>query len=188
MIEGRATARYVRGSAQKAKLVLDLIRGKDVNTALATLQFCRKTAARHVSKMLRSAIANVQQHEGGVSDVDRLFVRSCYANQGPSLKRIRAAPMGRAFRIAKRTSHLTVTVCERPEAAVVAVTADESTPVQAAPSSRRASKATGRPRRKTAKKKTAKKIAKTTTKAETGNTTTTGKAAKKAKSATKTDT
>ena len=188
MIEGRATARYVRGSAQKAKLVLDLIRGKDVNTALATLQFCRKIAARHVSKVLRSAIANVQQQEGAVSDVDRLFVGSCYANQGPSLKRIRAAPMGRAFRIAKRTAHLTVTVCERPEAAVVAVTADESTPVQAAPSSRRASKATGRPRRKTAKKKTAKKIAKTTTKAETGNTTTTGKAAKKAKSATKTDT
>ena len=177
MIEGRATARYVRGSAQKAKLVLDLIRGKDVNTALATLQFCRKIAARHVSKVLRSAIANVQQQEGAVSDVDRLFVGSCYANQGPSLKRIRAAPMGRAFRIAKRTSHLTVTVRERPEAAVVAVTADESTPDEAA-------KAPGRPRRKTATKatkRTAKK--KTTAKTETANTTTTGKAAKKAKSA-----
>ena len=184
MIEGRATARYVRGSAQKAKLVLDLIRGKDVNAALAVLQFCRKIAARHVSKVLRSAIANVQQQEGGVSDVDRLFVRSCYANQGPSLKRIRAAPMGRAFRIAKRMSHLTVTVCERPEAAVMAVTADESTPGKAAKSSRRASKATGGPRRKAAKKKTVKK----TTKADVGDTTTTGKAAKKAKSAKKADT
>ena len=187
MIEGRATARYVRGSAQKAGLVLDLIRGKDVNTALATLQFCRKVAARHVSKVLRSAIANVQQQEGGVSDVDRLFVLSCYANQGPTLKRIRAAPMGRAFRIAKRTSHLTVTVCERPEAAV-AVTADESAPDKAATSSHRASKATGGPRRKAAKKKTAKKTAKKTTKADAGNTTTTGKAAKKAKSAKKADT
>ena len=193
MIEGRATARYVRGSAQKAKLVLDLIRGKDVNTALATLQFCRKNAARHVSKVLRSAIANAQQQDGAISDVDRLFVGSCYANQGPSLKRIRAAPMGRAFRIAKRTSHLTVTVRERPEATVVAVTADESTPAKGARSPRRGSKATGRPKRKTAKKKTAKKktakktTAKKTTKSETANPTT-GKAGKKAKSAKKADT
>ena len=188
MIEGRATARYVRGSAQKAKLVLDLIRGKDVNTALATLQFCRKIAARHVFKVLRSAIANVQQQEGAVSDVDRLFVGSCYANQGPMLKRIRAAPMGRAFRIAKRTSHLTVTVRERPEAAVVAVTVDESTPAEAAKLPRRTSKATGGPRRKTTKK-AAKKTAtkKTIAKAETANTVTTGKAAKKAKSAKKAD-
>ena len=188
MIEGRATVRYVRGSAQKAGLVLDLIRGKDVNTALATLQFCKKTAARHVSKVLRSAIANVQQQEGAVGDVDRLFVGSCYANQGPSLKRIRAAPMGRAFRIAKRTSHLTVTVQERPEA-VVAVTADESAPAKASTSHRRASKTAGRPRRKTAKKKTVKKkTAKQTTKAKTAKTTTTGQAAKKAKSAKKADT
>ena len=154
MIEGRATARYVRGSAQKAGLVLDLIRGKDVNTALATLQFCKKTAARHVSKLLRSAIANVQQQEGAVGDVDRLFVGSCYANQGPSLKRIRAAPMGRAFRITKRTSHLTVTVRERPEAAVVAVMADEPIPAKATKLPGRASKTTGRSRQKTANKKT----------------------------------
>ena len=189
MIEGRATARYVRGSAQKAGLVLDLIRGKDVNTALATLQFCRKTAARHVSKVLRSAIANAQQQEGAVGDVDRLLVGSCYANQGPSMKRIRAAPMGRAFRIAKRTSHLTVTVRERPEA-VVAVTANESTPTKTA-TSPRVAKATGRPRRKTAKKKTAKKTtAKKTSakKAETAKTTTTRETAKKAKSAKKADT
>ena len=115
MIEGRATARYVRGSAQKAKLVMDLIRGQDVNQALATLRYSRKSVARDVSKVLRSAIANAQQKEGAAGDVDRLFVGSCYANQGPSLKRIRAAPMGRAFRIIKRTSHLTVIVQERPE-------------------------------------------------------------------------
>ena len=154
MIEGRATARYIRGSAQKAGLVLALIRGKDVNTALATLQFCKKTAARHVSKLLRSAIANVQQQESAVGDVDRLFVGSCYANQGPSLKRIRAAPMGRAFRITKRTSHLTVTVRERPEAAVVAVMADEPIPAKATKLPGRASKTTGRSRQKTANKKT----------------------------------
>ena len=126
MIEGRATARNVRSSAQKAKLVMDLIRGQDVNTALTTLQFCQKRAARHVSKVLRSAVANVQQQEGVGSDIDRLYVGSCYANQGPSMKRIRAAPMGRAFRIIKRTVHLTVTVKEREEAVVSTVTAEVS--------------------------------------------------------------
>ena len=124
MIEGRATARNVRGSAQKAKLVLDLIRGQDVNTALATLRFCQKRAARHVSKVLRSAVANVQQQEGVGSDIDRLYIGSCYANQGPSMKRIRAAPMGRAFRIIKRTVHLTVTVKEREGDVVSTVTAE----------------------------------------------------------------
>ena len=115
MIEGRATARYVRTSAQKAKLVVDLIRGKDVNSALATLRFARKGVAKDVEKVLRSAIANAQQKEGAGDDVERLYVRECYADQGPTLKRIRAAPMGRAFRILKRTAHLTVIVEERSE-------------------------------------------------------------------------
>ena len=115
MIEGRATAKYVRTSAQKAKLVIDLIRGRDVNSALATLRFTRKGVAKDVEKVLRSAIANAQQKEGGGEEVERLYVRECYADQGPTLKRIRAAPMGRAFRILKRTSHLTVIVEERPE-------------------------------------------------------------------------
>ena len=115
MIEGRATARYVRTSAQKAKLVVDLIRGKDVNSALATLRFTRKSVAKDVEKVLRSAIANAQQKEGSGDEVERLYVRECYADQGPTQKRIRAAPMGRAFRILKRTAHLTVIVEERPE-------------------------------------------------------------------------
>ena len=115
MIEGRATARYVRTSAQKAKLVVDLIRGKDVNSALATLRFARKGVAKDVEKVLRSAIANAQQKDGAGDEVERLYVRECYADQGPTLKRIRAAPMGRAFRILKRTAHLTVIVEERPE-------------------------------------------------------------------------
>ena len=115
MIEGRATARYVRTSAQKAKLVVDLIRGKDVNSALATLRFARKGVAKDVEKVLRSAIANAQQKDGAGDEVERLYVRECYADQGPTLKRIRAAPMGRAFRVLKRTSHLTVIVEERPE-------------------------------------------------------------------------
>src|SRR3970040_2272015 len=98
MTEARATARYVRTSAQKAKLVLDQIRGRDINRALATLRFARKGVARDIEKVLRSAIANAQQKEGFGGDVDRLYVRACYANQGPSMKRVRPAPMGRAFR------------------------------------------------------------------------------------------
>jgi large subunit ribosomal protein L22 len=115
MIQSHATARYVRTSAQKAGLVLALIRGKDVNRALATLKFARKSVAEDISKVLRSAIANAQTKEGFSGDVDRLFVSSCYANQGPSQKRVRPAPMGRAFRVLKRTAHLTVHVSERPE-------------------------------------------------------------------------
>jgi large subunit ribosomal protein L22 len=123
MIQAHATARYVRTSAQKAGLVLALIRGKDVNRALATLQFTRKAIADDISKVLRSAIANATNKEGFSGDVDRLFVSACYANQGPSAKRVRPAPMGRAFRVLKRTAHLTVHVSERPEK-IVAVATD----------------------------------------------------------------
>jgi len=114
MIEAHATARYVRTSAQKAGLVMDLIRGRDVNRALATLQYSRKSVADDIAKVLRSAIANAQQKEGFSGDVDRLYVAACYADQGPSMKRIRPAPMGRAFRVVKRSAHLTVAVAERP--------------------------------------------------------------------------
>ena len=98
--------------------MLDLIRGKDVNRALATLKFTRKGIAEDIAKVLRSAIANAQNKEGFSGDVDRLFVSACYANQGPSQKRVRPAPMGRAFRVLKRTAHLTVHVSERPEKVV----------------------------------------------------------------------
>jgi len=113
-IEAHATAKYVRTSAQKAGLVMDLIRGRDVNKALATLTFTRKAISHDIAKVLRSAIANAQQKEGFGGDIDRLFVSACYADQGPSMKRIRPAPMGRAFRVVKRTAHLTVRVAERP--------------------------------------------------------------------------
>ena len=114
MIEAQAIARGIRTSAQKAGLVCTLIRGKDVNQALATLQFTRKTIARELAKVLRSAVANAQQKEGFGGDVERLYVLACYANQGQSMKRVRPAPMGRAFRIVKRTAHLTVRLAERP--------------------------------------------------------------------------
>ena len=115
MVQAAATAKYVRTSAQKAGLVMDLIRGKDVNQALSALQFSRKSVARDVAKVLRSAVANAQQKEGFGGEVDRLFVSKCHANNGPSMKRVRPAPMGRAFRIVKRTTHLTVEVTERPQ-------------------------------------------------------------------------
>src|SRR3954463_11938725 len=128
MIEAQATSKYIRTSAQKAGLVLDLIRGKDVNKALATLKFARKSVAEDIHKLLRSAIANATQKDGFSGAVDRLFVSACYANQGPSQKRVRPAPMGRAYRVLKRTAHLTVQVSERPEkiAAVAASSAPKA--------------------------------------------------------------
>jgi len=133
MLEAQATARGVRTSAQKAGLVCELIRGKGVNHALATLQFTRKMIARELAKVLRSAVANLQQKEGFGGDIDRLFVAACFANQGMSMKRVRPAPMGRAFRVVKRTAHLTVRVAERPLAIarVSAEGAGAATPARA---------------------------------------------------------
>ena len=128
MAAGQATSKYIRTSAQKAGLVLDQIRGVDVGRALATLRFSRKLIARDIEKALRSAIANAQQKPDFGGDVERLFVAKCFANQGPSMKRIRPAPMGRAFRVVKRTAHLTVRVAERPQKVVVTTTPGEETP------------------------------------------------------------
>ncbi len=114
-VQAEATAKYIRTSAQKAGLVLELIRGKDVNQALSTLAFARKSVAKDIEKVLRSAIANASTKDGFGGDVDRLYVTAAYAGQGPSLKRVRPAPMGRAFRVVKRSAHLTVKVAERPE-------------------------------------------------------------------------
>ena len=83
--------------------------------ALSALQFSRKSVARDVAKVLRSAVANAQQQDAFGGDVARLFVSKCHANNGPSQKRVRPAPMGRAFRIVKRTTHLTVEVTERAQ-------------------------------------------------------------------------
>ena len=151
MIEAQATARYVRTSAQKAGLVLDLIRGKDVNRALATLKYARKSVAEDIAKVLRSAIANAQNKEGFSGDVDRLFVAACYANQGPSAKRVRPAPMGRAFRVLKRTAHLTVQVSERPEK-VIAVGTGKNAAEAPRPKRARAAKSATTPSKKATKK------------------------------------
>jgi large subunit ribosomal protein L22 len=142
MIEAIATAKGVRTSAQKAGLVLELIRGKGVNQALATLQFTRKTIARDIAKVLRSAVANAQLKEGFGGDVDRLYVSAAYANQGQSMKRVRPAPMGRAFRVVKRTAHLTVQVSERP-LKIARVAADADAAARPARARKTASKTSG---------------------------------------------
>ncbi|OFW03959.1 MAG: 50S ribosomal protein L22 [Acidobacteria bacterium RIFCSPLOWO2_02_FULL_67_36] len=155
-VHAQATAKYVRTSAQKAGLVLDLIRGRDVNAALATLRFARKGVARDIEKVLRSAIANAQQREGFGGDVERLMVKACYANQGPSQKRIRPAPMGRAFRVVKRTAHLTVEVVERPTIVKAAPEGEAKAgqPKRARGAAPKAKKAAGTTRRKPAARKT----------------------------------
>ena len=99
-------------SPQKARLVIDLIRGRDVGPALTTLKFTRKRAAKPIEKVLRSAIANAEQKDENV-DVDRLYVKYAVVNEGFRYKRIRPAPMGRAFVYKHRTSHIEIAVAER---------------------------------------------------------------------------
>ena len=117
MFEATAHAKYVRTSPQKAKLVLDLIRGKAASEALSILRFTKKSVARDIEKALRSAIANAvhvaDKNQKRRLDEDDLFVSACYAGNGPSQKRVRPAPMGRAYRVIRRTAHITVQVAER---------------------------------------------------------------------------
>ena len=111
-MEVRARLSHLQTSPQKVRLVVDLIRGKDVEEAAMILKMTRKAAARPVAKLLRSAIANAENREQGV-DVGRLYVKEAFVDGGPSLKRIRANTMGRAFRILKRQSHVTITLDTR---------------------------------------------------------------------------
>ena len=111
-MEAHATAKYIRGSAQKMRLVIDLIRGKSVSDALSILRFTKKRCVKDVEKVLRSAIANAEQKEEG-ADVDNLVVSQAYVNEGPRMKRVRPAPMGRAYRIQRRMSHISIHVSNK---------------------------------------------------------------------------
>ena len=147
-MEFTAQARFTRVSPQKARLVLDLIKGRRVEEAMNTLAFTKKGIAPDIQKVLRSALenANYASSEKGMDvDVDNLYVKRAIANDGPRLKRIRPAPMGRAFRYQRRIAHIIVTVAEKKQPASAAA----ATP--AAP----AVKAKGKP---AAKKTAAKKI------------------------------
>jgi len=110
-MEARAKTRYVRIAPRKARLVADLIRGRNVGEALSVLDFTPKKAARILAKTLRSAVANAES-SGGV-DVDRLYVKTTYVDEGPTQKRTLPRAQGRATRIFKRSSHMTVVVGEK---------------------------------------------------------------------------
>ena len=120
-IAGMANSRFVRVSPQKARLVIDLIRGQRAEEALQTLRFTKKRVAKDVEKTLRSAIANAErkaEDSGESLDVDELYVTRCFVNEGSRWKRLRPAPMGRGFRYQKRTAHIVVEVAEHQRAAV----------------------------------------------------------------------
>ncbi len=105
-MEGRAVQRFARVSPRKARYVADMIRGKDVDDALGILHFTPRSAASMLHKVLLSALSNAEQ-KGGVN-VDRLFVREVFVDEGPTMRRFQARAQGRAYRIRKRTSHITV--------------------------------------------------------------------------------
>lgn len=110
-MEAKAIARYVRISPRKVKFVADLVRGKDVNEALAILKFTPKNGAEKLEKVLKSALANAENNFD--MDRDNLYVAEVYANEGPTIKRFRPRAQGRAFMIRKRTSHIGVVLKER---------------------------------------------------------------------------
>ena len=106
ILEARATLKYARISARKVKIVADLIRGKNIDEALAIVKFTPKASSEIIEKLLKSAIANAENNHG--MSHDKLYVAEIFANQGPTLKRIRPAAKGSAVRIRKRTSHITI--------------------------------------------------------------------------------
>jgi large subunit ribosomal protein L22 len=115
-MEFRAQTRFVRVSPQKARLVLDLIKGRRVEDALNTLAFTKKRVAAKVEKLVRSAVenANYLSSEKNIDvDLDNLYVKHAVANDGPRMKRIRPAPMGRAFRYVRRIAHIEIALAER---------------------------------------------------------------------------
>ena len=114
-MEARAEARMVRMSPQKARLVIDLIRGRKAGEAITILRTTNKRIAPTVEKVLRSAIANAEDRNTDL-DVDSLFVTEAYVNEGPRMKRVRPAPMGRAYRYQRRTAHIVVKVGDRTQA------------------------------------------------------------------------
>jgi large subunit ribosomal protein L22 len=147
--EFRAEARFQRVSPQKARLVLELIKGRRVEDAINTIMFTKKGVAPLVEKVLRSALQNanyLSEEQGLDVDVDNLYVKTAVANDGPRMKRIRPAPMGRAYRYQRRLSHIVISVAERKTAGLVETVGEQG----AAPAKKRVV-------RKPAKKAVAKK-------------------------------
>src|ERR1700744_4009338 len=139
--EFRAEARFQRVSPQKAKLVLDLIKGKRVEAAINTVAFTNKRIAPVIEKTLRSAVQNAQylSDERGLDiDVDNLYVKSAVANDGPRMKRIRPAPMGRAFRYQRRIAHIIITIAEKKAPAAEVPTSAPAPEAQTRPAAKKA--------------------------------------------------
>src|SRR5580692_1624748 len=142
--EFRAQARFQRVSPQKARLVLELIKGRGVEEALNTVAFTKKAVAPMVEKVLRSALQNanyLSQEQGLDVDVDNLYVKEAIANDGPRMKRIRPAPMGRAYRYQRRLSHISISVAERDGGESLVHTVGETPEVEAAPKTAKTKKA-----------------------------------------------
>ena len=164
-MEFRAELRYLHVSPQKARLVLELIKGKRVEEARNTLLFTKKRVASHVGKLLQSALdnANFLATEKGVDvEIDNLYVKNAIANDGPRMKRIRPAPMGRAFRYQRRLTHIILSVAEREGKAGLVTKVEEPAAAKAAKTTKAAAKTAAAPKaaaKKTAapKKKAAKK-------------------------------
>lgn len=114
-MQSKASLRFARVSAQKARLVADLVRGQDVDEALETLTFTNKKTAPLLKKLIESAVANAENNGDGTVDIDTLFIRSVWVDSGAALKRFRPRAMGRATPIRKQTSHITVVLDSREE-------------------------------------------------------------------------
>jgi len=148
--EFRAEAKFQRVSPQKARLVLDLIRGRGVQDALDTAAYTKKRIAPVVYKLLRSAVDNakfVSSEEGLDLDVDNLYVKQAVANDAPRMKRIRPAPMGRAYRYQRRLAHLVLSVAEREGAAGLVTRAEEPTPAAAPAKTGKSKKVAAKPKK-----------------------------------------
>ena len=160
--EYRAEARFQRVSPQKARLVLNLVKGEGVQKALETLAFTKKRIAPVIHKVLTSALDNAKylsDDRGLDLDVDNLYVKTAVANEGPRMKRIRPAPMGRAFRYQRRLTHIIVSVAERPGSEGLVTRADAAE----AKAGKAAKKSAAKPAKKAAAKST---VRKTTVKAK----------------------
>jgi len=158
-MEFTAKARFTRVSPQKARLMLDLIKGRRVEDALTTLTFTKKRIAPAIFQLLRSAVENanyLSQEKGMDVDLDRLYVKHAIANEGPRMKRIRPAPMGRAFRYQRRISHMEIVLAEKGaqnKEALATVVGEEETSAPAKTAGKK--KAVGAKKKSAGKKKTA---------------------------------
>jgi large subunit ribosomal protein L22 len=138
-MESRAINRYINSSPRKMRLVIDLIRGRSVPEALNILHFMPKHASRVAEKVLRSAVSNLhQKDEGGRIENETLYVKTAFVDGGPGMKRMLPAPMGRAYRIVKRSNHLTIVIAQRPVKAAAAA--------KAKPAAKAAAKSTAKPK------------------------------------------